>query len=61
MITVNGSGEPRETNGNHFALSIEKFMHEEEPDSDYKKILRISHHFRQIMELLGLDLDACAI
>jgi len=57
MTTVKGSGAPRETNGNHFALSIEKFIHEEEPDIDDKKILQISHHFRQVMELLGLDLE----
>ena len=57
MITPNRNGIPMETNGKHFALSIEKFIHEEQQNTDDKKILQISYHFRQIMELLGLDLE----
>ena len=57
MITANGNGKIMEKNGKHFPLSIEKFIHEDEGDTDNKKILQISYHFRQIMELLGLNLE----
>lgn len=57
MITVNGHGKPKERNGNYFALPIEKFINEKEQDTDDKKIVQISYHFRQIMELLGLNLE----
>jgi GTP cyclohydrolase IA len=57
MITANGNRKSMEKNGKHFPLSIEKFIHEGERDTDNKKILQISYHFRQIMELLGLNLE----
>jgi GTP cyclohydrolase I len=57
MITTNGNEKPMEKNGKHYALSIEKFIHEDEGDTDNKKILQISYHFRQIMEVLGLNLE----
>lgn len=44
-------------NGKHFALSIEKSIHEDEVDTEDEKILQISYHFKQIMELLGLNLE----
>ena len=59
MITGNRNGEHlKEINGKHFALSIEKLIHEDQSyNDDETKIREISHHFRKIMEILGLDLE----
>lgn len=55
MITADG--KPVEKNGKHFPLSIGKFIDEGERDTDDKRIVQINYHFREIMELLGLNLD----
>src|SRR5215213_7780427 len=58
-ITVNGNGTySEEINGKHFTIPIEKLIHS--PESlldDEAKIGLISSHFKQIMLLLGLDLE----
>jgi GTP cyclohydrolase IA len=59
MITINGHGKcAEETSGNPFPLSIEKLVHAKESVLDDRaKIRVISHHFKQIMLALGLDLE----
>ncbi|HEY9363495.1 MAG TPA: GTP cyclohydrolase I FolE [Chitinophagaceae bacterium] len=57
--TVNGIGtDSKEINGKLFSLSIEKLLNTKEfiPDDETKMKL-ISHHFKQIMLILGLDLE----
>lgn len=53
LVTVNGK-HTAETNGYHLesALGVQK----NETITDEEKIKMISHHFRQIMQILGLDL-----
>ncbi|MEJ7736796.1 MAG: GTP cyclohydrolase I [Chitinophagaceae bacterium] len=59
MITLNGNGKDfKEPNRKHFALSLEKLLNTNElmPD-DNTKIKLISSHFKQIMLILGLDMN----
>lgn len=59
MITVNGHGKhTEEATGIFFPASLEKLLHAKDTVlDDPTKIRLISHHFRQIMLLLGLDLE----
>ena len=59
MITLNGHGKHTEdATGISFPASLEKLLQAKEPVlDDPAKIRLISHHFRQIMLLLGLNLE----
>lgn len=58
-VTANGCGTGmKEAQGKHFPLSIETLLHSTElPLDDEAKMKLISNHFRQIMLLLGLDMN----
>ena len=59
VLTENGNSiAALEINGKHFSVSLEKLLNAKElmPDDDLK-IRLISNYFKQIMLILGLDLD----
>lgn len=59
MIHVHNNGtHSEETNGKHFPLSIERLFNSDALElEDEAKIRLISNHFKQIMLVLGLDLN----
>lgn len=59
MIAINGHGKhAEEATGTPFPVSIERLLHAKDAGlDDEAKIRIISNHFRQIMLVLGLDLE----
>lgn len=57
IVALNGK-HSEETNGKHFSSTLQEGLKPKDIFSDEEtKIKRISDHFRQIMLILGLDLD----